>query len=268
MSRLIANAVFPLVICVLLGSSSSVQPRPAPGTSNSQNLSSIIVKQLRPRWEEQSLGQSAATASSTEYHVAVAASPAELVARQRVLLNSTDGGTAASELGPSGGVVKLTNVALGAEITTVVTIEFLPELALPAMIKQYKSTATAAGAIALFQLFSDETTCFLDPGRWTRCNDYLTCRLTFGASVPQDSQILHLLKTSGATSQTQTAQFLVVRDSDAFPEPAISIAGRFGGASPRVIGTFTVSELENAGALIPSWAYDKCQIVLRPIGTR
>ena len=152
---------------------------------------------------------------NTEYHVAVAASSPDLVARQRVLLNSTDGGSTLSELGPDGGIVKLTNVAAAAGMTTVVTVEFLPALGLPALMRQYRSTATASGAIGLFQLLSDETTCFLDPGGWPRCGDYLTCQVTSGqAGVSQASQVLHLLKTAGGISQPQTAEFLVVRDND------------------------------------------------------
>jgi hypothetical protein len=262
------TAVTVLFNCVLLLlSSAGAQPPAGRGNSSSRNLCAIIVKQLRPRWEEQSLGQSAATAGNTQYHVAVAATSPALVARQRVLLNSTDGSTTESELDPSGGIVKLTNVAAAAEVTTVVTVEFLPEFGLPALMKQFKSTAAASGTIGLFQLFSDETTCFVDPGGWPRWGDYLTCKVTSNGGAPPESDVQHLLKTAGAASQLQTAEFVMVRNESDPHEPVISIAGRLGGARASVVGVFTVSELESAGALVPIWVCSKGHVVFRPIGS-
>lgn len=228
------------------------------------NLAAIKVTQMRPRWEVKSLGQSGATPGNTECHIAIAAAPADLVVRQRVFLNSTDGGSTESELGPNGGIVKLTNVAATAELKAVITVEFRPELGLPTAVKEKSFQSSTSGTIGLFQVLSDETTCFVDPTGWTRCGDYLTCQISSKHGDAQKSRIRHLLTTTGATSQLQTAEFVIVRDDDDPIEPTIRIAGRLGCLSSVVLGDFTVSELEVAGAVLPAWSGEKCQFVFRP----
>ena len=168
-------------------------------------------------------------------------------------------------MGPSGGIVKLTNVATAADVTVVVTVEFLPELGLKTMVKKFKSTSAASGSIGLFQLFSDETTCFVDPGGWQGRGNYLTCQVTSNDGSTSDSHVQHLVKTACGGSQLETAEFVIVRDNDDH-ELMISIAGQLGGAIPAIVGEFTVSELESAGAIVPVWVCDKGHVVFRPIG--
>jgi hypothetical protein len=185
-----------------------------------------------------------------------------------VFLNTSDGKSVVSEFGPAGGIVKLDNIAAGADITTVVTVEFVPKLGLPAFVKQFKGKADALGVIGLFQLFLDETTCFVDPTACPSYGDYLTCQLKYGTASSKQSQVVHLLKNAGSILQFETAEFVIVRDSTHVDEPAVEIAGRLLGAFANVLGTFTVSELEAAGALVPIWNCNKGHVVFRPVGRR
>lgn len=261
------NHISSLSAALIIGWSCLLQvttSNPPQDSASSSNLSAIVVKQMRPKWEVQSLGQSTATASDSEFHVAIAASSPDVVKRQRVNINSTDGGTTALEFGPEGGIAKLTKIAIDSSVTVLVTVEFVPELGLDAVIKQYKSTATSSGAIGLFQLLSDQKSCFVDPGAWPRNGDYLTCQLISKVGDKSDSKVKHLLKTAGSTVKLETSEFVVVCDKEE-QEISVLLSGRLGGAVATVVGEFRIDELEEAGVLIPTWMNERCRIAFRPI---
>jgi hypothetical protein len=259
---------FAKLFCLVDHGLTDAEVQTPPISNRSDSLSQLTFNRIRVVTQFESLRVEAPQQINlADIKIAVGAASPSLVNRQYLTIASGDVVIAAKEFDADGGTLATTVSALPSQVRVTITVDFQPQWALPSFIRIVDKEINSSGMVGLIQVFSDETTLFVDHGFYVQYGDHLIGTLRVKRSNNDVAVISRPLATySKNTARAFDGAFAYVADVD--PQNIdFEISGRLRGCVPGVLGSLRNNAIKESTAVHVQWMCPANRPIFVPIAT-
>jgi hypothetical protein len=193
-------------------------------------------------------------AKGADVKLAIGSASPRLVRRQAVTIACGGEMIVSGEFGPNGGPLGAVAPTVPADVRITLTVDFLPETNLPTFVRVYDRKLTSTGLVGVVQIFSDDSSFFVDWSPYGQFGDFLLGTLRVRPSS-QKKTVVTCRPLSAARRygiESRDAEFVYLADEE--PQAlSFEISGRLQGCAPGWLGSVSKKQMENADLVRVVW---------------